>query len=233
MFGALFAALVPELLLSDYSGLSVYAVCGMVAVISPVIGAPMTALLLVFELTRSYEITIAAMVAIVFANLVAYRWYGRSLYDHQLAERGIDLSQGRERAYLQHHKVVEHVTQALPVTPRDATLEQLQRQMNDMAAGTAVVVDQDLKFVGIVFSYQLEDRDRSDTVASLDLHAVRTFDQHTSIWDAMQIMRSYVGDAIAVVDCDNGHYLGAIPEAIVINAYLDAAAELRREEHEA
>ena len=83
----LYALMVPEWLFDDYSGLSVYAVCGMMAVMSPVIGAPMTALLLVFELTRSYEFTIAAMVAIVFSNLIAHRWYGRSLYDHQLNPR--------------------------------------------------------------------------------------------------------------------------------------------------
>jgi len=48
----------------------------------------------------------------------------------------------------------------------------------------------------------------------------------------MQIMRDYVGEAIAVVDASNGRYLGAIPESAVINAYLDATEELRREEHE-
>jgi len=80
LFGALFAISVPELLLDEYSGLSVYAICGMVAVASPVIGAPMTALLIIFELTRNYEITIAAMVTVVFSNLVAYHWYGRSLF---------------------------------------------------------------------------------------------------------------------------------------------------------
>jgi CIC family chloride channel protein len=48
----------------------------------------------------------------------------------------------------------------------------------------------------------------------------------------MQIMRSYMGEAIAVVDSSNSRYLGAIAEAAVINAYLDATEELRREEHE-
>ena len=88
LFGAMFALLVPGALLDSYSGVSHYAICGMVAVMSPVIGAPMTALLLVFEMTRNYEVTIAAMVAVVFANLVASIWFGRSLYDQQLAQRG-------------------------------------------------------------------------------------------------------------------------------------------------
>ncbi len=34
-----------------------YAVCGMVAVTAPVIGAPLTSLLIVFELTGSYVLT--------------------------------------------------------------------------------------------------------------------------------------------------------------------------------
>ena len=58
------------------------------------------------------------------------------------------------------------------------------------------------------------------------------FDEHTSIWESMETMRTYIGEAIAVVDSRSGLYLGVIPEAVVINAYLDAAQELRREEHE-
>ncbi len=110
LFGALFASVIPELLLSEYSGLSVYAICGMLALASPVIGAPMTALLIIFELTRHYEITIAAMVTIVFANLVSYHWYGRSLFDAQLLKQGLDLSLGRDRAYLHHLKVIDYLS---------------------------------------------------------------------------------------------------------------------------
>lgn len=232
LFGALFALLVPELLLSDYSGVSAYAVCGMVAVMSPVIGAPMTALLFVFEFTRSYEITIAAMVAIVFANLTAFRWYGRSLYDRQLSARGIDLSMGRERAYLMHRKVAAFVTEALPVVSKDADLGVLREQMAAKSTSTAVVVDEDNRYLGQVFQNQLRGQDDNARVASIELRQGGEFHEATSIWEAMEFMRSYIGEAIAVVDRDSGKYLGAVPEAIVINAYLDAAQKLRREEYE-
>jgi CIC family chloride channel protein len=232
LFGALFAQLVPATLLSEYSGVSVYAVCGMMAVMSPVIGAPMTALLLVFELTRSYEITIAAMLAIVFANLTAFNWYGRSLYDRQLAARGIDLSMGRERAYLMHHKVVDHVTDSLPLVKQDTTLTELSRRMAAISSASAVVVDADNRYLGMVSQHQLLDHQDDAIVSSIELRLGNEFDQHTSIWEAMEAMRGYIGAAIAVVDSDSGRYLGAVPEAVVINAYLDAAQELRREEYE-
>jgi CIC family chloride channel protein len=232
LFGALFAQLVPATLLSEYSGVSVYAVCGMMAVMSPVIGAPMTALLLVFELTRSYEITIAAMLAIVFANLTAFNWYGRSLYDRQLAARGIDLSMGRERAYLMHHKVVDHVTDSLPLVKQDTTLTELSRRMAAISSASAVVVDADNRYLGMVSQHQLLDHQDDAMVSSIEPRLGNEFDQHTSIWEAMEAMRGYIGEAIAVVDSDSGRYLGAVPEAVVINAYLDAAQELRREEYE-
>ena len=232
LFGALFALLVPELLLSNYSGLSAYAVCGMVAVMSPVIGAPMTALLFVFEFTRSYEITIAAMVAIVFANLVATKWYGRSLYDHQLAARGIDLSQGRERAYLMHHKVMEHVTDSLLLVQQSASLAELRKLMATNSTASAVVLDDDNRYRGLIMQHQLNDRDDDLSIASIELEKSTTFSEETSIWEAMETMREFIGDAIAVVDSKDGRYLGAVPESVVINAYLDAAQELRREEYE-
>jgi len=232
LFGALFAQLVPELLLDSYSGVFDYAICGLVAVMSPVIGAPMTALLLVFELTHNYEITIAAMVTIVFANLVASNWYGRSLYDQQLADRGIDLSMGREHAYLMHHKVSEHLTASLPVVRQSATLSELREQMSARQTASVVIVDDEHRYLGSLLLQQLLELDDDASIAAMEFQSQPSFNEQTSIWEAMQIMRDYMGEAIAVIDSTNGRYLGSIPESVAISAYLDATAELRREEHE-
>lgn len=232
LFGALYALLLPEWLLVEYSGLSVYAVCGMMAVMSPVIGAPMTALLLVFELTRSYEFTIAAMVSIVFANFIAHRWYGRSLYDHQLFNLGIDLSQGRERAYLMHRKVVELVVDSIPVLPQDVKVSEVRAKMLKHSTASAVVIGAEQMFLGLVYQQQLTAHDEHEPLGAIAFQWGEVFNQDTSVWEAMQTMRDYIGEAIPVVDSDNGQFLGMVPEAAVINAYLDATQELRREEHE-
>ncbi|MCP3688361.1 MAG: chloride channel protein [Gammaproteobacteria bacterium] len=233
LFGALFATAVPALLLSEYSGLSVYAICGMVALASPVIGAPLTALLIIFEITRNYEVTVAAMVAIVFANLVAYHWYGRSLYDTQLGNRGLNLSLGRDRAYLQHHKAAEYVTSNLPTVSDDCNCGQLLEQMAESASQSAVVIDKKGSYLGLVFQSQLHHKNKKISVASLVFKPELEFDENTSLWMAMESMRNYIGEAIPVVHSQTGEYLGALPEAVVIGAYLDAVHDLRREEHEA
>jgi chloride channel protein, CIC family len=233
LFGAIFATTVPELLFDQYSGLAVYAVCGMVAVASPVIGAPMTALLIIFEITRNYEITIAAMVTLVFANLVSFHWYGRSLFDRQLFKRGLDLSFGRDRAYLQHLKILGFQQNLLPVLQTGSGKENGYRSLQQNNLQTAVVIDKQNRFLGLVYQHQLLSLTSQQTVNDIVKPAPLIFDEKTNLWQAMESIRNYIGEAIPVVHSDSREYLGTISETIVINAYLDAIHDLRREEYEA
>ena len=233
LFGSLFAVLVPELMLDNYSGLSIYAICGMVALASPVIGAPMTAMMIIFELTRSYEITIAAMVTIAFSNLTAYHWYGRSLFDNILAERGVDLSLGRDRAYLQHAKVVNYASQVLPRFDAGTSCGEAIEKLRSNPVQTAVVIDADEKYLGLLHQDQLTEYDANTTISSVEFVQSPEFDESTSLWSAMEIMRNYIGEAVPVIDSSTRRYLGAVPESEVIGTFLDALHDLRREEHEA
>ena len=151
----------------------------------------------------------------------------------QLLERGVDLSQGRLKAYLMHHSVSEYATQALPRLSPSARLSELREKLKAYETGSAVVIDDDGIYLGQVFQHQISDIGDDSLLSSLKYDRQVEFKQNTSIWEAMDIMRGYLGDAIVVVDSDSGKYLGVIPESVVIGAYLDAAQELRREEHEA
>jgi CIC family chloride channel protein len=168
----------------------------------------------------------------VFANLIASIWYGRSLYDQQLAGRGVDLSLGRERAYLMHHKVGERLRDCLPVVSQQDSLAEAVVQMTKMHTSSAVVVDAEQRYQGILLRQQLLELDTDSKITSIKLQPLPLFDENTSIWVAMESMRDYIGEAIAVIDSSSGRYLGALPESAVITAYLDATEELRREEHE-
>jgi CIC family chloride channel protein len=173
------------------------------------------------------------MVTVVFSNLVAYHWYGRSLFDNQLAERGLDLSLGRDRAYLQHQHVVDYMTQVLPCVDIAATCGELTDQFKSGSLQTAVVIDTDGKYLGLLYQDQLSACNPESGIASIDLNQGFIFDETTSLWSAMQSMRDYIGEAVPVVDSVSGRYLGSMPESMVIGSYLDAVHDLRREEHEA
>ena len=51
--------------------------------------------MLVFELTESYDFAVSAMLSVVVANLFSHLAFGHSLFDEQLRRRNIDVSVGR------------------------------------------------------------------------------------------------------------------------------------------
>ncbi|MGI9416970.1 MAG: chloride channel protein [Geminicoccaceae bacterium] len=232
LLGAWFWTVVVATGIIATSGVAVYALCGMMALASPVIGAPLTTILIVFELTRNYDITIAAMVAVVFSNLIAHRVFGRSLFDVQLAARGVDLSAGRDQARLDALPVlnsgVQDIVEARMNEPLQAVLERLEAS----TWRTAFVTDDDGLFRGI-----LESRDGVVPSGSLAENHLRSpslaFDERTSVAAAIHALQGFVGDAIPVVEHGSGRLLGVVTEASIIQAYLDTAQTLRREENAA
>jgi len=58
------------------------------------------------------------------------------------------------------------------------------------------------------------------------------FDEATTIWEAMERIRDFVGEAVPLVD-RHGRLLGVVPEGAVIEGYMEAVHDLRREENAA
>ncbi|SEN27596.1 chloride channel protein, CIC family [Roseovarius tolerans] len=210
------------------SGAAIYAICGMMGFASAVIGAPLTCILIVFELTRNYDVTIAAMVAVVFSNLLSHRAFGRSLFDVQLARRGIDFSLGRDRARLAALKVVDHLQPEAVTANADDAPEHVANRLREQGWREAFVLDRDGKLLG-VFTPGIHCDIGS--VRSGAVPARLVFDDTTNLAEAMERLRSFVGDAVPVVSGESGKYLGAVSEADLVSAWLDESARLRKEEN--
>ena len=74
----------------------ILAVSGMAAVASSIIGGPITAVVLVLELTGSYQYAIASIFSVAISNLITYMIFGSSFFDAQLKLRNINIGFGRE-----------------------------------------------------------------------------------------------------------------------------------------
>jgi CIC family chloride channel protein len=61
-----------------------------------VIGAPVAATVIVFEMTGSYEWAVLSMISVVVAAQISRSFMGRSLFDRQLASRGIVVKDDRQ-----------------------------------------------------------------------------------------------------------------------------------------
>ncbi|MGB5214347.1 MAG: chloride channel protein, partial [Anderseniella sp.] len=230
LFGALCWTLVDTTGIMATSGIVAYAICGMMAVTSAVIGAPLTTILIVFELTRNYDLTIAAMVAVVFSNLVSYRVYGRSLFDVQLARKGIDLSEGRDLARLSTHLVSDLLIEGFARCTLDEPASCVSMRAGPAPWREVFVLDQNARLAGV---FDVRDRagDPSIPVSSLMKPVSLVFDDTTTLSGAMRQLEGFVGDVIPVVDANSNRFLGAVTETAIIKAYLNAIHDLRREEN--
>ena len=228
LIGVLFWTMASGFAAVPMSGTAIYAISGMMGFASAVIGAPLTCILIVFELTRNYDVTIAAMVAVVFSNLVSHRAFGRSLFDVQLARRGIDFSLGRDHAHLAALKVVDYLQPKTVAATSDDAPETVARRLQEQGWREAFVLDRDGRLLGV---FTPGAHSEVTSVESGIVPARLIFHDTTDLAEAMERLRGFVGDAVPVVSEESGKYLGAVSEADLVSAWLDEAARLRKEEN--
>lgn len=92
--GAAFGMFANSLIPVVEGSTGLYALAGMGAVAAAVLGAPISTILIVFELTGDYQVAIAVMVSVSVASVVAHRFLDKSFFLTQLAEGGVDLTHG-------------------------------------------------------------------------------------------------------------------------------------------
>ncbi|MBX2869906.1 MAG: chloride channel protein [Acidiferrobacterales bacterium] len=236
LFGALVAGSLDTLAWYERSHIVIYAICGMVAVAGPVIGAPLTTILIVFELTRNYDIATAAMVSVAFANLISYRVVGRSLFDIQLVIRGFDLSLGRDKVIVEQRKVEDYVSTNFLSLPKDLSVSEAQQQMLEVEKSEAYIVGENDIYFGKLSIRQtlilMSDQDQSEVrIQDLAMQKALQLAPEESIWDAMIKMEAFVGESIPVVE--NGYLKGVVFEATIVSAYLNTIHNIREEENAA
>ena len=106
------------------AGAGAYALVGMGAVVAAGTHAPITAILIIFELTGSYEIILPLMISCIIATLLATRMQKGSIYTLKLLRRGIDIHKGKDANVLQavlvreemRTEVVQRTAMVVPIS---------------------------------------------------------------------------------------------------------------------
>jgi len=98
-----------------------YALVGMGGVVAAATQGPITAILIIFEMTNDYKTILPLMLTCIIATIIALRLNRHSIYTLKLFRRGIDLQKGREINVLKsitvedvYHKSIERVEESAP-----------------------------------------------------------------------------------------------------------------------
>lgn len=150
MLGSVFWWLAELVGLPLVAGSGVYAAIGMAAMGSALLGAPISTVLIVFELTRDYGITLGVMTAAAVASTTMQFGRHASFFRWQLARRDVNISMGRDLSLLATQRVEALVSSRYAVVADTVTAGELESRMGAGRQRIAMFVDSRGGFRGSV-----------------------------------------------------------------------------------
>ncbi len=229
-FGQMAARLFPALGIVP----AAFALVGMAAVLAGAVHAPLTAILLLFEMTRDYRIILPLMFSVAVSLLISQRIERDSVYGLGLARHGIRLDRGRDVNVLAALTVAEVMDTDFPTLRETTPLEQAAELMARTRRQGLPVLGADGRLVGM-FTIQDLQSGGGTTVGEACSRDVEVAYPDESLHAALERMsRLDVGRLPVVERADPRRVAGLLRRSDVIRAY-DLALKRRaaQRHHEA
>ena len=239
MVGGSFGLILSSIFPDQTSDVTVYTVVGMGAVTAAVLGAPISTTLMIFEMTSSYALTLAVLVAVVIASEITHHLYGRSFFNVQLLNRGIDVKGGFESEIMRSIPLGQVLKDdGQTVTPA-AGLQELRDCLQHTPHGELFVVDEVGRLSGTItladlsecaFDHSVDELIKAGDVVRLHPPVLTMSD---NLEQALYLMGETGEEHIAVVDNNMTlNYQGCIHQRDVMTAYSRALINARHEERD-
>lgn len=207
-----------------------YALVGLGAMLASFTLAPITAILLLFEITRDYAIILPAMVACATAYGVSRTMSPYSMDTLILHEAGIEWRSGHQLSLLQQVTARQVMTRAVHTVRADQTVADLIALMQRYRHTGFPVLDAQGRLVGMVTlddvrETPLEGRLQRPIAEVMSSSLIVSYPDES----LDQVLRTMAGQnvgRVAVVDRqDPGRLLGIITKGDILRAYNERAAE--------
>ncbi|HBN07268.1 MAG TPA: H(+)/Cl(-) exchange transporter ClcA [Cyanobacteria bacterium UBA8530] len=184
------------------SAVASFAFVGMGALFTAVARAPITAIIIVFELTGNYDQVLPLMLACVTANLVAFGLKGVSIYDALLEREGVSLNEGTFHEEMETSSVEDVMTREAECLDVDETIAiARQRFLETGHGGFPVCANGHL--VGLVTRSDLVLAGEPDAkIKSVMSEPPITITGETPLEIAWQLLSDYEIGRLIVVDRD-------------------------------
>jgi chloride channel protein, CIC family len=152
MLGGVFGYLDKLLLHHSGAELGAFALVGMGAVFAGIIRAPITSVLIIFEMTGSYELILPLMISNMTAFALARRSKPTPIYEALLEQDEIHLPhrRGRITHALERLRVADAMTSDLVMLSAQATVATAFQEVSQHNFSTYPVLDKDDHFIGLV-----------------------------------------------------------------------------------
>jgi chloride channel protein, CIC family len=153
-FGYLFAIFANSVL-----GLQIdtttFVLVSMGAVLGGINSIPISAILIIFEMTRDYTFILPLMLAVVISTTIVRLILKGSIHEKHLKRQGFEITRGRESSYLRSIIVKDVLKKDIILIPEDTLLSNIIGNYIESAHGTFYTIDEKNNISGAIAEREL------------------------------------------------------------------------------
>ncbi|NOQ67397.1 MAG: CBS domain-containing protein [Desulfobacterales bacterium] len=180
MLGGSFGYLAMHLFPNLNIEIGAYALVGMAAVFSAAARAPLTSMLIVFEMSNDYRLILPLMAAGMVASTFAQWLHSDSIYSLKLTKRGIRFEQGRDLDIMQTVQVEEVMNKAPVTVQQEQSVADLFAAFQETHLGGFPVMANETELYGMV---TMQDMERTIQEMERTLHRKEVNLKDLKVWD--------------------------------------------------
>lgn len=222
MFGAAYGGVVHDLMPGLAGPVGAYGLIGMGAVFAGAARAPITAVIILFELTGEYTIILPLMAAIVLATGVSHFLSRDTIYTLKLRRRGIDLDEHPTSAILTTLTAADVMEPLGDTLDEHLTLLAAADRLANQPYGQLAVVDATGAYLGVITARAaadtLADGDHDQTTVASVMQRAIVVRSDQSLDDTFDALEEATTPAVPVVNPEGDAVLGWLTHQQVLSA---------------
>ena len=241
MLGASFGQIAHNLFPEIVAPSGAYALVGMAAFFGGVAHAPITAILILFEMTGDYQIILPLMLSTVLSTIVSRNLSPDSIYTLKLKRRGVELSQDTQAIDLMQGVTAEiAMNRETEAVPLDMPLLELMSTFSSTHYNALPVVQNKIELVGLITINELDQVRKQESFESKTIADILTFKNpatilsHQPVWMALRHLEAQGEGCVPVVsESGKNILLGVLRRIDIIRAYNKAITARAQDQHHA
>jgi len=222
MLGSAYGAIAHDALPNLAMSAGAYGLVGMGAVFAAAARAPITAVLIIFELTGDYRVILPLMIAVVVATAVANAATADTIYTLKLRRRGIDIDAPARSSLMAKITVGEAAGRLpQPLDPDQSLRKVLDRFAAERTNALPVIAD-DGSLLGVVSAGDVEQALASSPSAKdarALIHKTPALRVNQSLEEAVWRLGTTDDEGLPVLDTDGERVVGWLTHRHLLSAY--------------
>ncbi|RMH63962.1 MAG: chloride channel protein [Calditrichaeota bacterium] len=226
MFGALYGTVMNRLFPGICAPPGAYALVGMGVIVAGTIHAPLSAFLIIFEITGDYQIILPLMVGTVAATITARGLLKESIYTMRLSHISKRVLAGRNRDVLENKVIEPYINTNAEVFYEHTPVEEIIKTMMESSRSTFPVLNRFKQVVGIITMRDLRpiifDRDVAPLLVATDIMSENIFvlEPGNTLGEALRKMEIDDYELLPVVESEKTmQFMGTISRDEILRRY--------------